>query len=595
MRRELRRKRVKHGWKHRLLAVDIETNPSDGSFICAGVFGDVRRRTSEWVMGKPRVCYKSDRIDLYLVTQQALDDFLLSLQENSCMLVFYNLSYDKTYLNNIIAPYYIDKKTKKPRNPVLKNGNRIISVLLKNGIKGIDLFNHTCEGQLEDWIKYLDMEAKHGVYKASLDNLYERVMNDARATYYLGMFLQDFYYNECSIPLQMTVGAAALRIFQQQFFVDFWEREDDFLSMFERQSYCGGRTELFRRGRYFCHNYDVHSMYVSIMRDCAIPDPASAKYIENGSRYLDHFGKYLGVYHCRVTCPADLYLPVLPVKRNGKLLFPTGEFDGFWTSMELQKAIEKGYKIIQCYSYIYYRISKLYFHDFALFVWNKRQEYRENIGMQKMIKRIGNALYGKFAQRNSDDFFGKLSQCETLPDVCEFIEANGEIWVRIKGELVPAKFEFPCVSSFITSYARLKLYEGMEANADSLIYCDTDSMKLTRTIENMSFGGDLGAFGYEGFFEYSFYRPKFYGPKCKGVPSKAVESYTLEELESMGADGLFYKRFKFTKPLREREAIRRKLAPNTWLEMTKRVVFSDDKRLWHEDGTSEPIRLEYGA
>lgn len=592
MHRELRQKRVKHGFKHRLLAVDIETNPADGAFICAGVFGDYRKRTSEWVLGKPRVCYKSIRVELYIVTQQALDDFLLSLEQNSCLLVFYNLSYDKTYLNNIIAPYTIDPKTKKIRNPVLHNGNRIISVLLKNGIKGIDLFNHTCEGTLEQWMGYLDMESKYNVTKQTLDDLYLRVMNDAKATYYLGVFLQEFYFNECSIPLQMTVGAAALRIFQNHFFTDFWVNESDVISSFERQSYYGGRTELFKRGKFFCYNYDVHSMYVSIMRDCLLPDPASAQYIENGAHYQNHFDNYLGIYHCRVSCPNDLYLPVLPLRHNGKLCFPTGVFSGTWTSIELQKAISKGYQILEVYSYIYYRNCKLYFHDFALFVWERRQQWKSNIGMNKMIKRIGNALYGKFAQRNSDDFFGKLSQCETLPDVCDLFDVNGEIWLRIKGELTPARFEFPCISSFITSFARLKLYEGMDSNRDSIIYCDTDSMKLMQPIDYALLGDDLGTWGDEGFFEYTFYRPKFYGEKCKGIPKKATESYSLQELESMGFDGLFYKRFKFTKPLREREAIRRKQAPNTWVEMTKRVIFNDDKRDWHEDGTSQPIHIQ---
>lgn len=592
MHRELRRKTVKHGYFHRLLAVDIETNPANGAFICAGVFGDIRKRTSAWVLGKPRVCYKSERLELYLDTQQKLDDFLLTLEANSCLLIFYNLAYDKTYLNNIVAPYRIDSKTKKIRNPILHNGSRIISILLKNDIKGIDLFNHTCEGRLEDWIKYLDMEAKYGVKKESLDNLEKRVMSDAKATWYLGIFLQDFYYNECGIPFQMTVGASALRIFQQKFFTDYWERDSDFISSYERQSYYGGRAELFKRGKFFCYNYDVHSMYVSIMRDCLIPDPSSAKYIENGAEYLNHFYQYLGIYHCRVSCPDDLYIPILPVRQNGKLAFPTGEFEGTWCSVELQKAIEKGYKILQCYSYIYYRNAKIYFHEFALFVWDKRQEYTQNQGMDKMIKRIGNSLYGKFAQRNSGDFFGKLSQCETLPDVCEIFDVMGELWVRIKGNLTPAKFEFPCVSSFITAYARLRLYTGLEANQDSIIYCDTDSMKLDKPIQNIPFSGELGAFGYEGFFEYTFYRPKFYGEKCKGIPKNAKEFYTLPELECMAGELLNYKRFKYTKPLKEREAIRRKQAPNTWVDMIKKVWFTDDKRLWHDDGTSEPLHIE---
>ncbi|MBU1149235.1 DNA polymerase, partial [Patescibacteria group bacterium] len=133
--------------------------------------------------------------------------------------------------------------------PVLQNGTRIITIKLKNGIRALDLCNHV-DGSLESWIKYLDMPEQYGIKKESLENLRVRVMSDAKATYYLGKFIQDFYYKECEIPIQLTVGATALRLFQQKFFGDLWQREDDFLSVFERMAYYGGRTELFRKGKY---------------------------------------------------------------------------------------------------------------------------------------------------------------------------------------------------------------------------------------------------------------------------------------------------------------------------------------------------------
>ncbi len=607
MLRELRKKEVKHGFYHQLLAIDIENNTKTGDFICAGIYGYCKYRTSTWCLGKPRVIYKNELIEKYIDNETEFEDFILSLKANSCMLVFFNLAYDKAYFNNLLAPITKDSKG-NIKYPVLRSGSRIISITLKNGIKGLDLCNHV-DGSLENWIKYLDMKSKYNIEKVSLDNLYNRVMNDVKATYYLGEFIQNFYFNEIGIPLQLTVGASALRLFQQKYFTDYWIRNDDFLSIFERQAYYGGRTELFRKGKFYTYNYDVNSMYLSIMRDCLIPDVSTTKYIENGKNYKNHFDDYLGIYHCRVKAPKDIYIPVLPVKHEGKLKFPKGEFEGTWCSTELKKAIEKGYKIIKVYDYIYYRQAKPYFSEFAKFVWSKRAEYKAkgNKGMDLMIKKIGNSLYGKFAQRNASEFFGKLTELDQLPEVCELIDnGDGEIWIRVTGEKIPASFEFPAISAFITSYARLKLYSGIEANEEAMIYCDTDSLKLLAPAKSIDIGKDLGQFGFEGNEEIEFFKPKFYfdetqkdvninkekletssneksftGYKCKGVPKRA-------EVIERTPD---YVKFKYLKPLKEREAVRRKSKPNIWVEVVKIATFEDDKRKWKKDGTSEPLTI----
>ncbi len=603
MLRELRKKSVKRGYYHQLLALDFENDTKTGAFICCGAFGKIKKRTSKWINGKPQVVYENETIERYFDNQKECEDFLLSLKKNSCLLVFFNLSYDKLYLNNIIAPYIKSKPV-----PILRSGSRIISLTLKNGIKALDLCNHV-DGSLASWIKYLEFEKKLGIKKESLDNLKIRVMSDAKATYYLGSFIQDFYFKECGIPLQLTVGACGMRLFTQKYFTDFWQRDNDFLSTYERSAYYGGRTELFKKGSFKTFNYDVNSMYLSIMREALIPDAASSHYIENGKNYKRYLNKYLGVYRVRVKTPDNLNIPLLPVRIDGKLKFPVGEFTGVWNSPELIKALELGYKILKCFDFIYYKNSKYYFKDYADFVWKKRTEYKaaKNKGMDLMIKKLGNALYGKFAQRNSNDFFGKIQDINDIPDGSEIFDVNGEIWIKIKGELTPAKFEFPCVSSFITSYARLKLYAGIEANEKNMIYCDTDSLKLTQAATGIKISKELGEFSDEGIANYEFFKPKFYrdldtknetisqteletssgdkslsGYKCKGVPKRAELIKRTPE----------YAKFRYQKPLKEREAIRRKTCANIWVEIIKVAMFKDDKRNWKRNGNSTPVNYE---
>lgn len=81
---------------------------------------------------------------------------------------------------------------------------------------------------------------------------------------------------------------------------------------------------------------------------------------------------YFGVIKCRVLPPKGLHLPVLPVRVNGKLLFPLcmtcalnmqqtkcehsnseRTVVGTWVSEEIKLAVSKGYKILKVSSYLY--------------------------------------------------------------------------------------------------------------------------------------------------------------------------------------------------------------------------------------------------
>jgi hypothetical protein len=54
---------------------------------------------------------------------------------------------------------------------------------------------------------------------------------------------------------------------------------------------------------------------------------------------------YFGVIHAHVTAPTSIIHPVLGIHRNHKFIFPTGSFSGAWTSVELERAISRGYTI----------------------------------------------------------------------------------------------------------------------------------------------------------------------------------------------------------------------------------------------------------
>ena len=63
---------------------------------------------------------------------------------------------------------------------------------------------------------------------------------------------------------------------------------------------------------------------------------------------------YFGFIKCEIIPPKGLYHPVLPQKRDGKLIFDLEPQVGTWCTPEIYKAIECGYKIERIYEVLHF-------------------------------------------------------------------------------------------------------------------------------------------------------------------------------------------------------------------------------------------------
>jgi len=147
-----------------------------------------------------------------------------------------------------------------------------------------------------------------------------------------------------------------------------------------RDALFGGRTEAFK-SYIKCEKhqkifyYDVVSLYptVNSLDQYAI---GFKKYL-NLTKYglspeaqINGFssellsGKFCGIAKVDIIPPKDLYIPVLPDNSNGKLLFHLNPLIGkTYASVELKRALEKGYKITKLYSAL---IQKIYWSNEGL-------------------------------------------------------------------------------------------------------------------------------------------------------------------------------------------------------------------------------------
>ncbi len=567
-------KTIKNLTPKNFVAFDTETR-SDGSFICGAFYGQISMNKGRGHKNKPL------EISEYCDSENSFRETFLEIEstvkknKRSFILIGFNSAYDIIYLGDIV-----ESKTR------LDAGSRFIQAKTVNGTKIYDISNHVI-GTLEEWINKLNMSVKKRTgYLDSEQGKKEQVLDDAKATYLLTKWVENNLINTFGIDLTPTKFGAALKIFQSRYFHDKWIRtkEEQWKNDFERESYYGGRCEVFKRGEYTVNSYDVNSMYVAIMRDELIPNPTISKYLKEEDVIRGMINTEFLTIDCQVTTPKSRIglLPYRDLERE-KLLFPYGTWRGVFNSVELREAIKWGANIDKIYRALWYPESKNYFRDYAQMTMDGRKTARaqNDKATEQLYKYYGNGLYGKFGQRNKKGGeYVRLSQFKGELIGKRIIEGAGDYWVEMPTTGYEDSWHtFPIVSATITAYARAKMLNALCHNQEGVVYCDTDSLKTVNEVHGIPIGDKPGEWGYEYTETQKFYRPKRYAEKCKGVPKKArlVSATDTKEI------------YEYEKPTKFRSAIRQNKLQNVWYTETKIVSLIDDKREWLSDGSSYPI------
>ena len=565
---------IKNTTPKNFVAFDTETR-KDGSFICGAFYGKISvNKGKEHKQKNIEIAEYCDNEESFKKTFLEIEA-TVKAQKRSFILIGFNSAYDAIYLGDII-----DSKTR------LDAGSRFIQAKTVNGTKIYDISNHVL-GTLEDWIKKLGMPViKREGYLDSEEGKKLQVLDDAKATYLLAKWVESNLINTFGINLTPTKFGAALKIFQSKYFTDKWIRTKDeqWKNNFERESYYGGRCEVFKRGEYTVNSYDVNSMYVAIMRDELIPNPTISKYLKDEDTINGMINTEFMTVDCQITTP-KMRIGLLPYRdpEMEKLIFPYGTWRGVFSSIELREALIWGAHIDKIYRALWYPESKNYFHDYAQMTIEGRKIARaqNDKATEQLYKYYGNGLYGKFGQRNKKGGeYIRLSQFTGDLVGLRIIEGAGDFWVEIPSTGYDDSWHtFPIISATITAYARAKMLNALMHNTEIVVYCDTDSIKTTENVKGIEIGKTPGLWDYEYTETQKFYRPKRYADKCKGVPYRArlISDKDYEEI------------YEFEAPLKFKSAIRQHKNQNVWQKQIKIVSLIDDKREWLNDGSSYPL------
>ena len=400
--------------------------------------------------------------------------------------------------------------------------------------------------------------------------------------------------------LHPTIASYCMKVYRVNHLKDsktvgvLTQKEYDFI----RRSFFGGRTEVFtcykkwdrkddpkKYGRYL----DFQSLYpyVQYYKDMPVGLPTWSDTFD--------FENDFGFVEVDIECPKDLYLPVLPEKKQGKLVFDLEDkIKAVYTSIELNEAVEMGYKITKVYQALKFEkdnnIFKSYVggllqkkveatgsdhlsdDDLAVFLEEhkkrfnldiKKEDLIKNPGMRALMKIQLNSLWGKFGQRNdleaseyftSDNianYWRKLKQHQdktiTITNV-KVIDSETK-YITYKN-LEEANTSLPttslAIASMTTSHARLHLYSVLKTLKDRALYCDTDSIIYEHregefNPEEGKYLGELECeTGGKPIDEFVAIAPKSYSYRYDGNEECKFKGFTLnyENKKKINFDGI---------------------------------------------------------
>lgn len=435
-----------------------------------------------------------------------------------------------------------------------------------------------------------DVNLKKGINKKMIDYC----IRDCEIVYEALDYIFNYVGN-----VKITIASLTLDLFRrsyQPFHIDF--NENLVNTFFE--SYYGGRCEAFFIGNTKSFVYDFNSMYPDAMLNCVFPNPKYLQITELCSvkQFTDYYLKYfegvvkLEMFH------VEHFFGFLPVKKDGKLLFPVGNITGYFNFNEIRFALEnKMIRIKKIHKIVFAPAMKSPFKDYIKTLYDKRKNSNSDLE-KNVLKLFMNSLYGKFAQKIKSEMiyiddmikqFDIINQYVLKKKLIKIIPFNAirkDCFIEIKSKNYFLYNTIPSFSSYITSYARIKLLRAMiEYKNFNITYCDTDSIfcEYKLPINDSNEIGQLKIENkivtkIEGLKNYRFIdEHKEEKQKIKGVPKNAQK---LDE-----------RTYVFKSLMKTKEATRRNLISGIVTERKKILSLKYEKRIVAYDGTTKPIKL----
>lgn len=257
-------------------------------------------------------------------------------------------------------------------------------------------------GSLEDLGKLVGVEKKSVDFRNVNDEtLSDYCRRDVEIVMKLWEVWLEFLDTHDLGDFKGTIASQAFAAYRHRFMpTDVWIHGDMDVCKLERESYRGGRSEVFRQGNFPEGDYyklDVNGLYGYVMETGTFPCDLKGHFTHVNVDLLQKMVKNYALV-ARVRIQTDI--PVFPVKMNGVNAYPVGTFETVLTTPELLFALEHC-QILEVKEIAAYQSYPL-FKDYAAYFSLLKEEYSKerNKAFRMIAKLFNNALYGKLAQRD---------------------------------------------------------------------------------------------------------------------------------------------------------------------------------------------------
>jgi hypothetical protein len=356
-------------------------------------------------------------------------------------------------------------------------------------------------------------------------------MQDCKILYTAITMFQDSIL-EMGTDLQLTIASTAMRFFRRKYLKSEIVTSTA-LSDAVRPAYIASRVEPYREFGEDLNLYDINSSFPYAM---TFPTPGAL--LAKTDRIPS---KGLYVATCTVEVP-EMFLPPLGrrAKRDGRIYFPTGRWEGMFSRPDLELLEECGGKIDRVGEVLLFE-SRTDFADYATDLYEKRRATKDEF--EKMLyKLFMNSCYGKTAE--SRDKTMMVIHPKTLgcphDGKHEHIGERGELLAECVEELFPGvvliseekeiAHEHVPIAMQVTAEARRTLYRYAQSCKEDLYYSDTDSLYTHQTFPDSSALGGLK-------FEKNVKKAHFLAPKLYKTDGK-VKSKGFSRMTEAQYDGL---------------------------------------------------------
>ncbi len=357
-----------------------------------------------------------------------------------------------------------------------------------------------------------------------------------------------------------TIAGQAIRTYRHRFMDHQVLVDDDTEALkLARESYHGGRVEAFRIGRVEgpIHCFDVNAMYPFVMRDHLYPAALTRRVRRVGVSDLQNWiTRFCLVARVELRTDRNRFAHVI----DDKLCFPIGRFQESLTTPDLADALAHD-EVVSVEECAIYERAPL-FSRFVSELYTLRLEAGERGDevQRWLLKKLMNALYGKFGQKGAVWGTRGPSGSERVRVWREYdCETGTERLLRSFAGILQEKLRdeearesHPAIAAHVTAHARAYLWDLFQrVDPARVIYCDTDSLLVgdegARCLGPLESEQTLGGIKRE----WSAPWVEVYGAKdyrtphktvCKGVRAKArwIGLATVEQEQWSSLPGLVW-------------------------------------------------------